>query len=227
VKHFLFAGEMNNFGELKEILKEEDSKQKRSKRLERNRESARKSRKRKKYYVNYLETKLQTLAREAEHLRQTLKERRMQDPNLVSREQLLRQALITQTGIEEAVDSVKQKYSVGHLYRKENIEGIINEALDIHVPNFTKIIIASLHEPKLNFPELTTEQIEVMLNEKPRVIQENNRISDGLEHIQEVKQKLVGLSEWASKFPEKLSEFLSLEEVTQVMLALEQQISNS
>jgi hypothetical protein len=227
VKHFLFAGEMNNFGELKEILKEEDSKQKRSKRLERNRESARKSRKRKKYYVNYLETKLQTLAREAEHLRQTLKERRMQDPNLVSREQLLRQALITQTGIEEAVDSVKQKYSVGHLYRKENIEGIINEALDIHVPNFTKIIIASLHEPKLNFPELTTEQIEVMLNEKPRVIQENNRISDCLEHIQEVKQKLVGLSEWASKFPEKLSEFLSLEEVTQVMLALEQQISNS
>ncbi len=218
---------MNNFGELKEILKEEDSKQKRSKRLERNRESARKSRKRKKYYVNYLETKLQTLAREAEHLRQTLKERRMQDPNLVSREQLLRQALITQTGIEEAVDSVKQKYSVGHLYRKENIEGIINEALDIHVPNFTKIIIASLHEPKLNFPELTTEQIEVMLNEKPRVIQENNRISDCLEHIQEVKQKLVGLSEWASKFPEKLSEFLSLEEVTQVMLALEQQISNS
>jgi PBP1b-binding outer membrane lipoprotein LpoB len=151
----------------------------------------------------------------------------MQDPNLVSREQLLRQALITQTGIEEAVDSVKQKYSVGHLYRKENIEGIINEALDIHVPNFTKIIIASLHEPKLNFPELTTEQIEVMLNEKPRVIQENNRISDCLEHIQEVKQKLVGLSEWASKFPEKLSEFLSLEEVTQVMLALEQQISNS
>ena len=218
---------MNNFGELKEILKEEDSKQKRNKRLERNRESARKSRKRKKYYVNYLETKLQTLAREAEHLRQTLKERRMQDPNLVSREQLLRQALVTQTGIEEAVDSVKQKYSVGHQYRKENIEGIISETLDIHVPNFTKIIIASLHEPTVNFPELTAEQLEVMINEKPRVIQENCRISECLEHIHEVKQKLVGLSEWASKFPEKLTEFLSIEEVAQVMLSLEQQISNS
>lgn len=218
---------MNNFSELTEVLKEEESKQKRNKRLERNRESARKSRKRKKYYVNYLETKLQTLARDAEHLRQTLKERRMHDPNLVSREQILRQAILTQTGLEEAVESVKQKYIIGHQFRTDNIESIIDETLDIHIPNFSKLILAKLQEPIFYFPELSAEQIEAVIEEKPKLLQENDRIHECLEHINEVKQKLISLSEWASKFPEKLSEFLTVEEVAQVMLALETQITNS
>ena len=142
----------------------------------------------------------------------------MCDPKLISREHLLRQAILTHTGLSEAIESVKQKYIIGHQYRTDNTQSIIDDTIDIHIPKFTKLVIDNLQEYKFYFPELAAEQVEAIIQEKPKILSESNLIAECFEHTSQVNQQLVGLLEWASKFPEKLSEFLNAEEVAQVML---------
>eukprot|EP00347_Sterkiella_histriomuscorum_P015635 403356280 len=143
----------------------------RQRRLEKNRESARESRKRKKNYINTLEAKVKTLESEVNRLRLVIQNQREKEKlsyfsHLDSMDQLLkgRQVLyerlencITQnadgTEIENIINALQIRTGSFGIERKNLVNNLFKSIIEVSFPNFVKYLFWGCSENKGLFDE--------------------------------------------------------------------------
>ncbi|CAG9314309.1 unnamed protein product [Blepharisma stoltei] len=191
--------------------------EKRQRRLAKNKESARKSRKRKKHYIDFLEKKVNALSQEADRLRQQLYKK----PNIHGNNHELRNALIHGENIKDTIESIQEKLSQSCSQRKEHIQFLVDEVLDVMIPNHAKLLLVMCQNPDIEVPELTPEQISSIKQLQPDLAQEQAKLKEVVGELKQVKEEMSELLDWGGKIPQEMCEYLTNEQVAEILLSLE------
>ena len=180
---------------------------KRQRRLARNKESARKSRNRKKHYQEFLENKVKMLCQEANSLRQQL---------YIKSEEL---DLTSANGydIKSKIDTISEKLVSTCNQRKEHIKFIVEEVIDVMIPSHAKFLMLACQKTHIEAPELRNEQITYIQELEPVIMQEQNKLNEVVTELRAVRSELEGMLDWASELPQQLMEFLSMDKITELL----------
>lgn len=192
--------------------------EKRQRRLAKNKESARKSRKRKKHYIDFLEKKVNALTQEADRLRQQIYKK----PNPGTSNDL-RDALLQGVNIKDTIETIQEKLVQSCEQRKEHIQFLVEEVLDVMIPTHAKLLLVSCQNPDVEVPELTPEQINSVKELQSVLAQEQARLKEVVGDLKDVKEELNELLEWGGRLPNELSQFLTNEQVAEILLSLERE----
>lgn len=181
--------------------------EKRQKRLARNKESARKSRNRKKHYQEFLENKVKMLTQEANSLRQQLYTK-TEDLEMTPSQEL---------DIKSKIDTISEKLLSACNQRKEHIRFIIEEVIDVMIPSHAKLLILACQNPNIECPELSNEQLNYIKELQPVIVQEQCKLKEVVTELRKVRNEFDGMLDWASELPQELMKFLSMDKVTELL----------
>lgn len=181
--------------------------EKRQKRLARNKESARKSRNRKKHYQEFLENKVKVLAQEANALRNQLYQK--------SEELVLSSA--PNKELRSKIDTISEKLFSTCSQRKEHIKFIIEEVIDVMIPSHAKFLILACQSTDVAVPELTAEQIHSIKELQPVIIQEQKKLNEVVTELRSVRNELEGILDWASDLPQQLTKLLTIDKTAELL----------
>lgn len=186
---------------------EQTNLEKRQKRLLRNKESARKSRNRKKHYQEFLENKVKMLCQEANNLRNQIfiKSEDIQMTSPVSFE------------IKTQLDSFSSKLLASCNQRKEHIKFIIDEVIDVMIPSHAKLLMMACEKTNIQVPELTGEQLKCIQDLQPVIVQEHAKLKEVVTELRNIRDGLGNILDWASLLPQHLKTFLPAEKISELL----------
>ena len=179
---------------------------KRQKRLIRNKESARKSRNRKKHYQEFLENKVKMLCQEASNLRNQIY-KKSEEIEMNSK---------TEFDLKTRLDTVLDKLMSSCNQRKSHINFIIDEVIGVMIPSHAKLLIMACEKPDIQVPELTEEQINYIKQLQPDIVREQEKLKEVVTELRNIKGDLDGVLDWAAKLPQHLKSFLSPEKIGEI-----------
>ena len=169
--------------------------EKRQKRLARNKESAKKSRNRKKHYQEFLENKVKTLIHEANLLRQ----------QLLKKEEIIDMESGNGIAVKSKIDSISEKISSACNQRKEHLRFIIEEVVEVMIPSHAKLLMVACENPNINVPELSNEQLTYIKDLQPVIVQEQTKLNEVVTELKKVRHELDGMLDWASDLPQQFA----------------------
>ena len=184
-----------------------DSIDKRQKRLARNKESARKSRNRKKHYQEFLEKKVKNLVQEANSLRQQLSVK-SESVSLNSDKE---------GNIKSKLEVIAEKLSSACAQRKEHIQFIIDEVVEVMIPSHAKLLMLACQDPNINAPELLPQQLNYIRELQPVIMQEKCKLKEVVTELNTVREEIDGILDWASQLPIQLQIFLSPDKIAELL----------
>ena len=185
------------------------SNDKRQKRLARNKESAKKSRNRKKHYQEFLEKKVKNLVQEATSLRQQLS----------IKSESLSLSSDKEVNIKSKLELISEKLSSACAQRKEHIEFIIDEVVQVMIPSHAKLLMLACQDPNINAPELSPQQLNCIRELQPALMQEKNKLNEVVTELNHVREEIDAMLDWASELPIQLQIFLSPDKITELLNA--------
>lgn len=180
--------------------------EKRQKRLQRNKESARKSRNRKKHYQEFLENKVKNLCQEASTLRQQL--------YIKSEKIELSENTIE---VKKTINKVSEKLASVCNQRKNHIKFIIDEVVEVMIPSHAKLLMVACQNTNVHAPELANHQLKYIRDLQPVIVQEQNKLKEVVNELKKVREELENMLDWASELPEQLLKFLSSDKITELL----------
>lgn len=179
--------------------------EKRQKRLIRNKESAKKSRNRKKHYQDFLEKKVKNLCQEANLLRQQLS---VKSETFTS---------MPNNDIKSKIDSISEKLSTACTQRKEHIQFIIEEVVEVMIPSHAKLLMLACQNPDIHAPELSDPQLNYIRELQPDILKEQNKLKEVVNELNKVREEINGMLDWASDLPKQLQSFLSTDKISEIL----------
>jgi chromosome segregation ATPase len=183
--------------------------EKRQKRLIRNKESARKSRNRKKHYQEFLENKVKMLCQEASNLRNQIY-KKSEDIEMSSQ---------SEYDMKTRLDTVLEKLMSSCNQRKEHIKFIIEEVIDVMIPSHAKLLIMACEKPDIRVPELSDEQIRNIKELQPDIVREQMKLKEVVTELKNIKGELDSVLDWAGQLPQHLKSFLPPEKIGEILNA--------
>ena len=180
---------------------------KRQKRLARNKESAKKSRNRKKHYQEFLENKVKTLSQEANLLRQ----------QLFLKSEKLELSSPKEADVKKNIDVISEKLTSACDQRKAHVKFIIDEVVSVMIPSHAKLLMMACQNPNINVPEFSNEQLTLIRDLQPVIIQEQNKLKEVVNELKKVREDLENMLEWAGELPQQLLNFLSMDKLTELL----------
>lgn len=159
--------------------------EKRQRRLLKNRESAKKSRKRKKSYLNFLEKRISALSNEASELRQQVYKKETMESNLN-----LRFALYQGLKLDDTLKSLKTKISSSCKQRQEHIAFLVDEVLDVMIPQHAKLLLLTCQNPDMEVPELNPNQLKVVKEIHPILKHESTKLLKIVNELKKAKEDI-------------------------------------
>ena len=180
---------------------------KRQKRLARNKESAKKSRNRKKHYQEFLENKVKTLSQEANLLRQ----------QLFLKSEKLELSSPKEADVKKNIDFISEKLTSACDQRKAHVKFIIDEVVSVMIPSHAKLLMMACQNPNINVPEFSNEQLTLIRDLQPVIIQEQNKLKEVVNELKKVREDLENMLEWAGELPQQLLNFLSMDKLTELL----------
>lgn len=180
---------------------------KRQKRLARNKESAKKSRNRKKHYQEFLENKVKTLSQEANLLRQ----------QLFLKSEKLELSSPEEADVKKNIDVISEKLTSACDQRKAHVKFIIDEVVSVMIPSHAKLLMMACQNPNINVPEFSNEQLTLIRDLQPVIIQEQNKLKEVVNELKKVREDLENMLEWAGELPQQLLNFLSMDKLTELL----------
>ena len=181
--------------------------EKRKKRLIKNKESARKSRNRKKHYQEFLENKVKMLSQEASNLRD----------QIYKKSEEIEMSSQTEFDMKTRLDTVLEKLMNSCNQRKSHINFIIDEVIDVMIPSHAKLLIMACEKPDIQVPELSEDQFNYIKQLQPDIVREQAKLKEVVTELRNVKGDLDSVLDWAAKLPQHLKSFLNPEKIVEIL----------
>lgn len=186
---------------------EQTNLEKRQKRLQRNKESARKSRNRKKHYQEFLENKVKMLCQEANNLRN----------QIYIKSEDIEMTSPTELEMKSHLDSYLGKLMTSCSQRKEHIKFIIEEVIEVMIPSHAKLLMVACEKPDIQVPELTNEQLKCIQDLQPVIVQEHGKLKEVVTELRNIRNGLDSILDWAGVLPQYLKSFLPAEKIAELL----------
>jgi len=187
---------------------------KRHRRLAKNREAAKKSRNRKKHYLEFLEKKVAALSETACSLRQQM----LKKPKKES----LRDAVIGGEDLESSVSKFQEKLEQTCFQRKDQIEFLVDEVVRVMIPSHAKLLLKSVKETEVEVPELSPQQLATIKELQPVLAQEQSRLQEIVDELSSTKQDILELLDWGACIPKELRKFMTPQQTAEILMSYEQ-----
>lgn len=220
---FINTQEESQCGDSKPLVQDE----KRQKRLARNRESARTSRRRKKQKLQYLESRIAQLSEEAAALRKTASLPKVPDtPFFQSRQQLftkLSQALTNASTSDEVIegilDELRDQVGATGKTRVETLIQTFQQTMDMMIPMHVKFFLwisgadglipgAPQWETLATIANLTPEQLDSIKEYQGILTHEKTQLMDCFDHLKRMINKIVRYSKSLHSLMDEMRLFL-------------------
>ena len=181
--------------------------EKRQKRLIRNKESAKKSRNRKKHYQEFLENKVKMLSQEASNLRD----------QIYKKSEEIEMNSQSEFDMKTRLDTVLEKLMNSCNQRKSHINFIIDEVIDVMIPSHAKLLIMACEKQDIQVPELSEDQVNYIKQLQPDIVREQGKLKEVVTELRNIKGDLDSVLDWAAKLPQHLKSFLNPEKIVEIL----------
>lgn len=225
-----------------------DGEERKNKRLARNRESARNSRRRKKQYIQYLESRIAQLTQEVTALRSGLAHTAVPPDQtfMTERKELycrLNQAVhrqeTSEAEVAEMLDELSMKLGVDAMGRQEVVGRMFQQTLEVMIPQHVKYFLwatdqdVDFFQPapscvnQAAWKELildggfTEEQCASIREYKGILVQEKDKMSDSLKLLKKTREALAKHSLAFQRYVEDVRSFLGPKQCAAFLLWLE------
>mmetsp|Transcript_451 Transcript_451/g.549 ORF Transcript_451/g.549 Transcript_451/m.549 type:complete len:233 (+) Transcript_451:30-728(+) len=203
----------------------EDLDDRKAKRLERNRESARRSRKKKNMYMQYLEEKVSKLQDEAKNLRSSLSETAAPSiyTNTVKMFQQLRCQLHgPESDVQASLNALDKRFGTTGQERLDAIDYFFSQVVSLLLPTYAKSMLwSSYHNQDISIENLTAEQEAALMELRPALASEYLKFSECVQELESVRDELKCLSKDLDSTLQELRKVLTPHQVARFLLWLE------
>lgn len=202
----------------------EELSDRKAKRLERNRDSARRSRKKKNMYMQYLEEKVSKLQDEAKRLRSSSQ---CSTPALYTNtankfQQLRCQLEEPEAEVQASLNALDKRFGTTGQDRFGAIDYFFSQVVSLLLPTYAKSILwASFHSQEVSIENMTAEQQAALIELRPALASEYLKFSECVQELEIVRDELKGLSKDLDSTMQELRRILTPHQVARFLLWLE------